>query len=476
MSFQRDLAWEQIEADYRRSTTHRLARYGLALEFDMLPDTVVHEAKRALLDALGCAIGGYDSPGRPMCEDVADELGGREEATMIGSGKRTSTVNASMVNSFMVRYLDYSDVGGGGHNSDAVASILAVAENCNSSGKDFLTALVISYEIGGRFIHALNPENPHAGYSEMAKRGWCTDIRGGLNVPPAIGKLMGLTEEQIANAVGATACYSLPLNHLDANDEEFVMSKNLRFGFVACNAIVSCKLAKRGFTGPRRVMEGDMGFNHTVMLNQMHLDVLTDFSGWEILHNNYKPLCTNFTTQAHIQATIALVKEHDIKPEEVESVTIRACRRETEHTTYAAKKYPRNGESADHSTYYGNALAIVERDFGPDSFKEEKFTDPVVLELIERITVEIDENEPHLSLAGTSIITTKDGRVLEKHIDTPKGFMGNPLSDQELEAKFRAMAIKKMPSEQVDKLVEAIWNCDELESVNELIPLLIFPK
>ncbi len=476
MSLLRELAWEQIEADYRRGTAHQLARYGLGLQYASLPDDVVHQAKRCLLDALGCAIGGYDAPGRPICQQVVEELGGRPEATIIGSGVKTSVANASLVNSFMVRYLDYSDVGGGGHNSDAISALLAVAESGGCNGREFLTALVVSYEIGARFSESLSEQGgPLEGYRDMAARGWCTDIRGGFNMPPALGKLMGLSEEQIANAIGATACHSLPMNLLDANNEEFVMSKNLRFGWVAYNAILACKLAQKGFTGPRRVMEGEYGFNHTVMLNNMALDRFLDFNGWRILETFFKPLCTNFTTQAHIQATIALVKQHDLKPEQIESVTIKACKRETEHTTYAAKKYPRNGESADHSTYYGNALAIIERDFGPESFKPEKFTDPLVLELTERISVEVDENEPHLSLAGTSIITTKDGRVLEKRIDTPKGFGSNALTDQELETKFRTMADKKMPADQVNKLVETIWNCERLDNIADLTPLMVFP-
>ena len=476
MSFQRDLTWAQIEAEYSSSVSHQLARYAQRLSYADLPDVVVHQAKRCLLDAIGCAIGAYDSPGRPMCESVIEDMGGKPEATVIGSGMKTSSMNAALVNSFMVRYLDFSDVGGGGHNSDAIAALLAVAEAGGNSGQEFLTALVLSYEIGGNFIESLSPEGPFAGYRDLASRGWCTDIRAGLNVPPALGLLMGLEEEQIANAIGATLCHGLPLNLLDANDEEFVMSKNLRFGWVAYNAILACKLAQKGFTGPRRVVEGEYGFNHTVMLNKMTPSKLYEFDRWHILETSFKPLCTNFTTQAHIQATISLVKAHDLKPEDIEKVQILACRREVEHTTYGAKKYPRNGESADHSAFYGNALAIVERDFGPDSFKPEKFTDPVVLSLIERIEVVVDPDEPHLSLAGTSIITTKDGSVYKNKIDVPKGFVDDPLSDDELIAKFRGMAEKRMPSAQVDALLEKIWSCDELANVQELTELFAFAE
>ena len=472
MSFQRDITWQNIEADYRSSISHKLARYALSLNFEMLPENVVHQAKRCLLDALGCAIGAYDSPGRPICEDTVEELGGAPHATVFGSGLKTNVLNATLVNSFMVRYLDYSDVGGGGHNSDAISALIAVAEKEKSNGKDFLAALVISYELGHRFLIALSKDDLHAGFSNLAKRGWCTDIRGGLTMPPALGKLMGLSEEQIANAVGATACHSFPMNLLDANDEEYVMSKNLRFGWVAYNAVLASMMARRGFTGPRRVVEGDAGFNHTIMLNQMNLSAFDDFSQWHIMETYFKTICTNFTTQAQILATIELVKEHDIKPEDVEHVEVKVCQREADHTTAPAKKYPRNGESADHSSYFGNALAIIERDFGPESFKEEKFTDPRVLDLIERISVTVDPEEPHLSFAGTSKITTKAGQTYEKKISVPAGFTPGSLTDQQLEDKFRAMAVKVMPEQQVSDLLECIWNVEQLDDFGRLTALM----
>ena len=125
MTFQRDLAWQQLDLTYRSSASYQFARYALKLNYSLLPEDVVHQAKRCLIDALGCAIGAYVAPGRIICEDTAKELGGPQEATVFCSGLRTSATNAALVNSFLVRFLDYSDMGGGGHNSDALSSILA---------------------------------------------------------------------------------------------------------------------------------------------------------------------------------------------------------------------------------------------------------------------------------------------------------------------------------------------------------------
>jgi 2-methylcitrate dehydratase len=466
MTFQRDLVWQNLDYQYRSSVAHQWARYALGLKYEMLPDEVSHQAKCCLLDALGCAIGAYAAPGRSIVEDVMSEIGGKEEATVLGSGLRTSALNATLVNSFLVRYLDCNDVGGGGHNSDCLASILAIAEREGSSGKDILTSIVISYELGARFIEAM-------GKAGFGLGGFTGDIRGGLTMPPALGKIMGLNEEQIANAIGVCASHALPLEILDTNREENTMAKNLRFGWVAHDAMLSCMLAKKGFTGPIRIVEGENGIREAILKGDMNLEKLVDFSGWRIINTRYKTLCANLSTQGHTLATLAIVKENDLKPEDIASVKIRVGLRETRHTTTLAKKYPRNGESADHSAFYAQAIAIKERHFGPDAFAPEKFTDPVVLDLIEKITVELDPALPEHSPHATSEIITKDGRRFEKRLDTLHGFDDGPFSDKELEGKFAGLTQKYLSKKQMRNIFDAVWNLEKLEDISLLTKLMV---
>lgn len=466
MTLQRSLAWQQIELLYRASVAHQLARYALALDYSMLPPEVVHQAKRCVVDALGCAIGAYEAPGRTICEETVKEVGGPEEATVFCSGLRTSALNAALVNSFLVRFLDYNDMGGGDHNSDALPSLLAVSERERRSGRDFLTALVISYELGARFRESVSASNFVRIQDSLEEKGWTSDIRGGLNQPPALGKLMGLDEQQIANAIGICTSHALPLGILDAHREENVMAKNIRFGWVAHDAILACMLARRGFTGPVRVVESDAGLRNVIARGEMDLDRLTDFSGWRIMNVRFKAMPTNATTAAHVFATLALVDEHDLKPEDIAAVNIRASVREARHTTTAAKKYPRNAESADHSAFYANALAIKERAFGPSSIDPAKFTDPVVLDLIERITVTGDP--AFTRYQGASEIVTRDGRRLHKQIDVPHGIGNDPLSDEELETKFRELAAPYMSEARVTQLLDACWSVETLDDVSHL--------
>jgi 2-methylcitrate dehydratase PrpD len=156
-------------------------------------------------------------------------------------------------------------------------------------------------------------------------------------------------------------------------------------------------------------------------------------------------------------------------------VRIKTTVREAAHTSTPAKKYPRNAESADHSTFYANAFAIKERSFGPESIEPKNFTDPVILDLIEKITIEVDPSMTR-GREGMSVITTKDGRQFEKRIDTPHGFGDDPLTDGELEDKFRDMASKYMGAERIQKIFDTVWNADRLDNVNELTRLMVFPS
>lgn len=471
MSFRRELVWEQMENVERSTVAHQVARYALAIRFDTLPAEVVHQARRCLLDALGCGLAAGESPAALIMADTIDALDGPSEATIIGSSMRTGTLQAALLNSLLIRFLDLNDLGGGGHNSDAVASLLAVAERQRSSGRDLLTAIVISYELGARFGQAVSPSPVGVAiHGSFEEKGWTKDIRAGFNQPPAIGRLMGLDEAQIANAIGICMSHTLPLGILDAHREENTMAKNIRFGWAAHDAIFACLLASRGFTGPLRIIESDVGVRSVVSRGEMDLERLTDFGGWRILDTRFKTLAANGSTHGHVLATIGIVTEQDLRPQEISEVRLRVPLREARHTTAAPKKYPRNAESADHSAYYANAIAIIDRDFGVESTDPARFVDPVVLDLIDRISVEPDPGLGYY--AGVSRILTTDGRTFEKRVDQPHGFGDDPLNDAELEAKFVSLATRRLDAKRVKRLARACWNLDQIADVRELLALV----
>jgi 2-methylcitrate dehydratase len=466
MSFKQELTWRNLDLQYQASAAFQIARYATGFTYENIPDDVVHHAKRSLLDGIGCAIGGLAAPGLAACLSVVDHLGGAPESTVIGSGRKTNAMNATLVNCFAMRFLEYNDVGGGNHNQEAIPALLAMSERDGKSGKDFLAAMILSYEVGARVIQAV--PGASAGWD---KHGWSTDARGGINMPAAIGLLMGLSETHIAHAIAISASRGVPLGILDADREENSMAKNLRFGFIAREAILSCMLAQQGMTGPLMVIEGDGGFKGGILRGEMDLQALVDFTGWRMCDTRHKRLCANGSTQGHVHATIAIVIENDLKPSDIETVLVRAGAREARHTTALPKKFPRNAETADHSAYYANAFAIKHRNFGPNSADPIHFTDPDIVDLIERISVVNDPELPPRGREGISEVRTKDGRKFVKRCNA----LVEPMTDSELENKFNEMALKVMEDSRARAIIDVIWSFETARSVNPLMELLTFP-
>ena len=454
----------------------KLAHYVRAFRFEDLPPDVIHQSRRVLMDAIGCCIGAFDADACRIAHGVIKELGGRQESTVIGSGLRTSCLNAALVNGLMVRYLDFNDLYAlpagkwyiGVHPSDAIPGILALAERTHASGKELITAIVLSYELSARFCRAaVDPP--------LAKLGWNDDTRGIYIMPLVAGKLLGLNEDALANAFGISGCQGMILGILDTASEEYSMTKNLRYPRVAHGGILAALLAERGFTGPTTVIEGADGFNETVMKGRFDVDTFLDGGNrFYIMDTGFKPVCAVGAVQGHLQATLELVNNYDIKPEDIERVKVTAGTRPIEHTGDLAKKHPTNKETADHSSYYLTAIAIVDRMVGPEQYHHSKYNDPRVLELIDRVTLHIDPEMDKLPRSGMSEITTKGGKSYASRVDYPKGDPNNPMSDEDIEKKFQSLASKYMDDGHISNLLVMIKELEEIEHVNALMEQLIF--
>ncbi len=387
----RKLVHDQLDSKYESSVAYQYGRYGNELSYDDLPDDVVHQAKRSLLDTLAVSIAALGAAGWEAAENMVKEIGGKEEATVWGPGHRTNAANAALVNGILVRHLDYNDTGGGGHNSEAIPGILAVAEREGSTPEEFLTSVVLSYELGARVKGATG------GFFKTSEvYGVMGDYRAGLSMPPSVGRLMGLSDAEIANAIGATACRNFPLPILDGDHEEYHNAKNLRFSSISYDSILSCILAQNGFTGPINVVEGFRGIDEAVMDGDMNYDSMVRFDGWKMRDVAHKLLCVNHSSQGHVLATLSIVREHT---EPVESPS----------QWRSNVDVPRNEETANHSTHYATAHAIKYRSMGPESHDPERFDDPVILDLYDKISVEPHPDLPEHSRVGVSEITTTDG-------------------------------------------------------------------
>ncbi len=454
----------------------KIAEYAVGFDYKSLPQEVVHAAKRALLDTVGCAIGGYASDASRIFQSLVRELGESDDSTIIGSGIKTDCLNATMTNGIMVRYLDYMDqisipVGQWyvyTHPSEVVPSVLAVSERQHSSGVEVLTAIVLGYELLARFSEA-NTIVP------MSKKGWNSETAGAYIVPAVAGKLLGLNAEQIENAIGISGCHGMILGILDTAAEEFSMTKNLRFPFTARDGVLAAFLAQKGFTGPTTVFEGDDGFIHSVMDGDFDVEQLTNFGGtFRILNTEFKAWPACGTIQGHLNATLNLMKQYNIRPEDIAQVRIQAGTRSVQHTGDPVRRYPKNKETADHSAYYVTAIAILEGELSPAQYSTEKYTDPKVRQLIDKVSMEINTDLDRFGRAGITEITTKQGAKYTCRVDYPKGHPMNPMTDEELRDKFCSLTAKFLDEQQTQRLADTICNLEEISDISQLVKLLVF--
>jgi len=454
-----------------------LAKYVASLTFQDLPPDVIHQIKRVVLDTLGCAIGGYDCDASRVIHELIKELGHPEEATVFGSGLRTSCLNAAFANGAMVRYLDYNDTAfilqgetyrTGYHPSEVIPPILAVAEREHLSGRDVVTAIVVGYDLSLSFLEGVLG-------SGMEKRGWNGDTRGAYIMPLIAGKMLGLDEVQMENAVGISASCHAVLGILDTPAEEYTMTKNIRFPMMAYSGILATMLAQKGFTGPTTIIEGHDGFVEAIMNGEYDVSKLANISGkFAIRETCIKSIIADFSSHGHLTATLNLVKENDIKPEDVAEVRITTSKRCAEHTGDPVKKYPKNKETADHSSYYLTAIAIMDRQIGPDQFTPEKFQNPKVRELIDKVILKGDPDLDKARPAGLSEIVTKQGKKYQCRVDYPRGHARNPMTDEEIVEKFKSMASRYMSDKQIDQIVGVVFALDKLEYVGMLNRLIVF--
>ncbi len=452
-----------------------MARWALGLDFRSLPAAIQHESKRALVDTIGCALGGFGCDAHRIAERTLKKLDGAADATVIGTGARMSCLNAAVLNGIMVRYLDYNDIYvvpvgtmvAGGHLGEVIPGALALAERGHVNGEKFLASVVAGYELSARMLHACVK-------IPFANRGWNTDSRGAVVMPMVASMLLGLTEDQAVNAVGVSAATGMILGILDTDEEANTLAKNFRFPSATHRALMSAFLAQEGFTGPERVMEGQRGFIEAVFQGDYDPAKLTGEQPFYLTDNRYKPYAAESTAHGHLASTLHLVTHHDLKPSDIESVKVRAGTRGIAHTGDAAKRHPRDKETADHSSWYLTAVAILDREVSPRQYSPARYVDPEVESLMQRITLEVKTEFDKIPMAGETEIRTRDGRTLVHQVLHPKGTKGNVMSDADINAKFRDMASVHMSTPRIDRLLETLWSADRLDDVGKLLPLLAF--
>jgi 2-methylcitrate dehydratase len=451
------------------TVTAKMAQWAAGLKFEHLSKEAVYQAKRFLLDSLGCALGGYRQHDVRIALEVLGEIAGNGPATVIGSGSRMDPVSASLANALMIRVMDYNDIywkQDPSHPSDIFPAALACCERAKSDGRELIIGLVLGHEFEMRFCEAAFPG--------IRERGWHHATLTAFVSPIVAGRALHLGWEQIQHAIGISASHHATLGAVTAG--KLTMMKNTVDPMATQSGVFAALLAEKGYTGPEHVVDGKEGLAHCFG-PEWKLNLLTDGLGesWRITQCGMKAFPTEALTHTPISAVLDLVKQHDLKPEQVAKIQIRSLARAADILADPSKYDPRSKETADHSLPYVIAAALVDRQVTPLQFTPEKIMDPTIRAQLKKVEVvadpEIERVFPALQRAIVSIRTT-DGRELSRQLDYPKGDPRNPLTDREVEEKFEALAESVLSKAARRKVVDAAWNLEKLASVTELMQTL----
>jgi 2-methylcitrate dehydratase len=449
--------------------TAPISQFAANLKFEDLSEDAVYQAKRFLLDSLGCALGGFQQHDVTLALEVLDEIAGRGACTIIGTGKKVDAVSASLANALMIRCMDYNDIywkQDPSHPSDIFPAAIAGCERMQSDGRELIVGLVLGHEFECRFCEAAFPG--------IRERGWHHATLTAFVSPIVAGRALKLGWEQIQHAIGISASRQATLGAVTAG--KLTMMKNTVDPMATQSGMLAALLAEQGYTGPEHVVDGKEGLTHCFG-PEWKLNVLTDGLGesWRITQCGMKFFPTEALTHAPISATLDLVHEHDLRPEQVEKVTIHSLARAADILSDASKYDPHTKETADHSLPYVIAAALVDRQVTPAQFTMQKIMDPTVRAQLKKVVVvadpEIEKVFPALQRVVVTIRTT-DGKEFTKQLDYPKGDPRNPLTDREIEEKFAALAGPVMGKAAQKKVRDAVWNLEKLDTVGGLMKLL----
>jgi 2-methylcitrate dehydratase PrpD len=438
--------------------TERLTRFVAASRWEDVPEKVRHEAKRSLVNFFGTALGGCTDAAADHLVSVLSAFSGPPKATLIGRRERMDALNAACVNAAAGNVLDFDDthIPTVIHPTAPVApALLAMAELRPLSGRELVHAFVLGVDVACRLGNAVSP----AHYD----RGWhITSTCGVFGAAAAAGKVLGLDAPRLRAALGIASAQSSGLVETLGS-----MAKSVGVGGAARGGLLAALLAEKGLTGPDRPIEGPRAFA-AVMGDRPNLSAITDGLGerWEILANTYKPYPCGVVLNPVIDACLELRRRHAVRPERIRRAVVRgnpllAARADRPNVT--------TGSEAQVSAQHSVAASLLWGEAGVAQFSDAAVRDPAMLAIRSKVVVEQDPAIP--VEAAIVAIESIDGATATVTIDHAKGSLAHPLSDAEIEAKFRALVAHGGSGIDPDPLIEALWSLDHMEDVSGVLRL-----
>ena len=446
------------------SIAETLAHYAVNLKYTDLPPEVVRTAKRTILDTIGCAIGGYPAEPSQIAVRLACGAGAAPAATVMCSGAKTSHELAVFANGVMLRYLDHNDGYislGSGHPSDTLAALLTTAEVAGSSGRDLILATVIAYEVFCKIIDVL----------DTRALGLDTATIIGPAATIGAGRLMGLTEQQLVHAFGIYVGGNISINQ--GRTGTLSNWKSYSCAEACRKSIFALQLARAGMTGPGQVFEGRNGFFNVISRGPFTLPPLGGGAvPFGIMHASTKRFALGQYAQTVAQAA-AEARAFYKDAAEIEQIDIHVSDRAIRVMADSPDKWrPQTHETADHSIPYSAGVMLMYGTINADYYEAPYLQDARLLDLVSRVkciqSEEADRRAHEFTLCILDL-TLKSGEHKSVRVEYHRGHWKNPMTDAEMEEKFRVLAGKQMPADRIDALLKQLWALEELPHAGDLI-------
>lgn len=439
--------------------TKKLARFIVETRSDQIADAVMHETKRCIINVIGVALHASRDPALQIVLDVLRQEGGARKASVLGTSLATSLQNAALANGFMAHLDDFDDTlfpTVFHPSAPTVPAALAFAERDRVQGRDFVVACALGLEASCRLALAFQAIH-HGAVWHM------TGVVGGFGAAAAAGRLMGLDEGSMARAFGLAGTQASGLR------ETFgTMTKAFHVGRASQSGLLAALLAQRGFTSAETIFEGKLGFAAAFTPHDHDMDRIGGdlLDRWELLANSPKPYACGILSHCMIDAMLALRARNGVTPAQVRRITGRV---NPLAIKLESRPEPTNGLLGRLSLQHAMAVSLVDGAAYPAQFTDARVSDPVVAGLRRLIHVEADDS---IGPDQCDIcVTLSDGSELTHRVDHATGTPENPVTDALLDEKFRALARHALPKARVDRLLQALWKLDTLDSVSDIVRL-----
>ena len=436
----------------------QLGKHFATVSAESLPELPMNEMRRLLLDYLGVALSGSQTDSGRIASEVMLSLGGSPQATVLGRGGKLPAVHAAFANAVSEHSIEMDDVDELAlfhHGPPVVSAALAVAEWQSSSGLDLLAAMLTGCELMNRLSLAMNPALRNRGFHT-------TPTCGVFGATVAAGRLLNLDVDQMVNALGIAGAQASGLMEMYGPS----MQKRLNPGPPARNGITAAMLAKAGFTGADTIFEGERGFGRA-FAGGIDVDKLLEGLGSDVpVAVEYKAYSAARPIHNAIDAALELRRD-GVTADEVESLVVF---RHPDWSEFHRNSSPETYHEAQVSLPYSTAVALVEGAALPEQYTDEQVHRPDLASLISRISIETDPDLPR-GVSCRLELRKKDGSTLISQVDDAKGSLRNPMTDEDLEAKFTRLSAPVLPSGRPEQIIGIVSNIRDHSGIEGIIAL-----